>query len=106
MPCSIAGMCSGAADCGDLRCPGHPIGLHRVAGFIDQDGGKAVSGGFGVSLRMALEPAAPEPQDEPIARPEDFGMWHVAAAGAAALVIAAGAVGALAYISRWIAAAF
>lgn len=104
MTCSIPGICSKSPDCNDVLCPGRPVQLRPVKGLHTDDGGKGVSGGFGISLRMGLEPAGA--QDEPIASPEDFGMAHVAVAGVFALAVAAGAVGALAYISRWIATAF
>lgn len=103
MTCAIPGICSGSPDCNDLLCPGRPVQLRPVPGLHTEDGGKGVSGGFGISLRMGLEPAGA--QDEPIASPEDFGRWHVAAAGVLALAVAAGTVGALAYLSRCIAAA-
>lgn len=68
MTCSIPGMCSGSPDCSDLLCPGRPVTLHRVAGFIDSEGGKSISGGHAVTLARSDAETEPKPWGVPDAQ--------------------------------------
>lgn len=68
-------FCDHAADCPDLACEGHPIViLPRVPGVHTDEGGKAVQGGFAVSLAMPLA-EVPEVRDEPITTPDEAEGW-------------------------------
>lgn len=57
-------------DCGEGRDCIQPATLHRVPFLHTEEGGRAVSGGFGVSLSM---PIAEVP--EPIPTPEQAEGW-------------------------------
>lgn len=55
-------------------CP-FTLQMHRIPGLHTEDGGRAVQGGFGVSLAMPLEEVQPWPEPIPDATATDRTDW-------------------------------
>ena len=69
-------FCDQSPDCEDLVCPGHPVVLRRVPNYHAQEGGKAVQGGFAVSIAARLHDPEPAPlQPAPVPTPEQAEGW-------------------------------